>query len=161
MCLFSFFLFLGLASISVLCLCAFLNFSMFFFFQGLALRRCWRTGRLAMLPACLLSMTLTFQINMMVLSLLVLKRFPVSLPAPLFKVATYNQFHVFFSSGFVAAGKRVARRRLFAVLTQFYNTEQPKRRRYKRERERERERECVCVHVLPYVDIDIHDICMA
>jgi hypothetical protein len=30
--------------------------------------------------------------------------------------------------GFVAAGKRVARRRLFAVLTQFYNTEQPKRR---------------------------------
>jgi len=30
--------------------------------------------------------------------------------------------------GFVAAGKRVARRRLFAMLTQFYNTEQPKRR---------------------------------
>jgi len=30
--------------------------------------------------------------------------------------------------GFVAAGKRVAKRRLFSVMTQFYNTMQPKRR---------------------------------
>ncbi len=61
----------------------------------------------------------------------------------------------FFFAGFVAAGKRVARRRLFAMLTQFYNTEQPKRRRYKRDRERESgtresERRGVCVFVYIY-----------
>jgi hypothetical protein len=86
-------------------------------------------------------MTLKFNSNMTVLSLLVLKKFSVSLPAPSSKWRLTSNFVFLFFAGFVAAGKRVARRRLFAVLTQFYNTEQPKRRRYKRERESESERE--------------------